>query len=69
MTVRNGEFAFAYWHPAWVCKVHEEVGALMAEHIETKRDEVSGMPKPGIAERNPEGAGGSGQRNGHSFQD
>ena len=20
MTVRGGEFAFAYWHPAWVCE-------------------------------------------------
>ena len=68
-TVRGGEFAFAYRHPAWVCEVHEEVGAPMAEHIETKRDEVSGMSKLGIAERNPEGDGGSSQGNGHSFQD
>ena len=37
--MHGGEFAFAYQHLAWVCEVHEEVGALMAEHIETKRDE------------------------------
>ena len=61
MTVRGGEFAFAYRHPAWVCKVHEEVGAPMAEHIKTKGDEVSGISKPRIAERNQEGDGGSSQ--------
>ena len=42
MTMRCGEFTFAYWHPAWVCEVHEEVGAPMDKHIETKRDEVRG---------------------------
>ena len=36
--MRGGEFAFAYWHPAWVCEVHEEVGAPMAKNIETNRD-------------------------------
>ena len=60
ITVRGGEFAFAYQHPAWVCEVHEEVGAPMAEHIKTKRDEIGGMLKP----RN----GGGSQGNGHSFQ-
>ena len=49
MTVCGGEFAFAYQHPAWVCEVHEEMGAPMAEHIKTKRDEVIGTSKPGIA--------------------
>ena len=41
----------------------------MAEHIKTKRDEVSGMSKVGIAGRNQEGNGGSSQGNGHSFHD
>ena len=45
MTMHGGEFAFAYWHLAWICEVHEEVGAPMAEHIETKCDEVSGKFK------------------------
>ena len=31
---------------SWVCEVHEEVGTPMAEHIRTKRDEVSGTSKP-----------------------
>ena len=31
----------------------------MAKHIKTKRDEVSGMLKPGIVGRNHEGDGGS----------
>ena len=66
-TVHSGEFAFAYQHPAWVCEVHEEVGALMAENTKTKHDEVSGMSKLGIARRNPEGNGGSSQGKGHSF--
>ena len=69
MTAHGGEFAFAYRYLAWVCEVHQEVRAPMAEHIETKRDEVSGMLKPGITERNPEGDGGSSQGNGHSFHD
>ena len=43
--VRGGEFAFAYQHPAWVCEVHEEVGALMAKYIDTKCVEVSGTSK------------------------
>ena len=68
-TVRGGEFAFAYWHPAWVCEVYKEVGALMTEYIETKCDEVSGMSKPQIAGKNQEGDGGSSQGNGHSFHD
>ena len=68
-TVRGGEFAFAYLHLAWVCEVHEEVGAPMAEYIETKRDEVSGMSKLGIAGKYQEGIGGSSQGNGHSFHD
>ena len=68
-TVHGGEFAFAYQHPAWVSKVHEEVGALMAKHIETKHEEVSGMSKPGIVGRNQEGNGGNSQGNGHSFHD
>ena len=63
----GGEFASAYWHPAWVCEVHEVVGALMTEHIETKCDEVSGTSKLGIVGRNQEGGGGSSQGNGHSF--
>ena len=46
------ESAFAYQHPAWVCQVYGEVGAPMAEHIETKHDEVSGTIKPEIAGRN-----------------
>ena len=41
----------------------------MAEHIETKHDEVNGMSKPGIAGRNQEGNGGSSRRNEHSFHD
>ena len=40
-TVHGGEFAFAYQHPDWVCDVHEEVGAPMAKHFETKDDEAS----------------------------
>ena len=67
--MHGGEYAFAYRHVAWVCEVHVEVVALMAEHIKTKREEVSGVPKPGIAERNPEGDGGSSQGNRHSFHD
>ena len=67
--MRCGESAFAYRQRARFSKLHEEVGALMAKHIETKRDEVSGMSKLGIAERNPEGDGGSSQGNGHSFHD
>ena len=69
MTVHGGEFAFACQHPAWVCEVHEEVGAPMAEDIKTKRDEVSGMSNPGSAGRDQEGDGGSSQANGHSFHD
>ena len=68
-TVHGGGFPFAYLHPAWVCGVYEELGAPMAEHIETKRDELSAMSNPGIAERNPKGDGGSSQGNGHSFHD
>ena len=68
-TMRGREFAFAYQHPAQVCEVYEEVGAPMAENIETKRDEISGMSKPGIAGRNQEGDGGISQGNGHSFHD
>ena len=45
MAVRSGESAIAYQHPGRVCKVHEEVGALMAKYIETKRDEVIGSSK------------------------
>ena len=45
MTVHGGEFASAYWHPARVCEVHEEMGALMAKHMEKKRYEVSGTSK------------------------
>ena len=33
----------------------------MAEDIETKCDEVSGVSKLGVAERNPKGYGGSSQ--------
>ena len=43
--VRCGESAFAYRQPARFFEVHEEVGAPMAKHIETKRDEVSGRSK------------------------
>ena len=45
MIVRCGESAFAYWQPARFSEVHEEVGAPMAKHIETKHDEVSGRSK------------------------
>ena len=69
MTVRDGEFAFAYRHPTWVCEIYEEVGAPMAEHIKTKHDEVSGTSNPEIGGRNQEGDGGSSQGNGHSFHD
>ena len=69
MIVCGGEFAFTYKHPAWICEVHKEVGALIAKHIETKCDEVSGASKPRIAGRNQEGDGQSSQGNGHSFHD
>ena len=69
MTVCGGEFAFAYRHPAYVCEVHEEVGALIAKHIETNHDEVSGLSKLGIVGRSQERNGGSSQGNGHSFHD
>ena len=39
----------------------------MAEHIKTKRDEVSGTSKLGIVGRNQKGDGGSSQRNEYSF--
>ena len=68
-SAHGGEFAFTYQHPAWVCEVHEEVGAPMAKHIKTKHDEVSGMSKPGIAGRNQEGKVRSSQGNGNSFHD
>ena len=45
MIVRCGESAFAYRQPARFSEVHEEVGDLMAKHIKTKRDEVSGRSK------------------------
>ena len=41
----GGESAFVYQHQGRVCEVHEEVGAPMAKHIETKRDEVIGSSK------------------------
>ena len=69
MIVCGGEFAFAYQHPAWVCEVHKEVGALMAKYIETKHDDVSGTSKSGIEGRNQDGDGGSTQGNTHSFHD
>ena len=68
-TVDSGGFTFAYRHLAWVCKDYKEVGAPMAEHMKTKRVEVSGMLKPRIARRNQEGDKGSSQGNGHSFHD
>ena len=48
-TMHGGEFA--YWHPAWVCEVYEEVGPPMAEHIETKHDEVSGTSSKELWEK------------------
>ena len=63
----GGEFPFAYQHLAWVCEVHEKVGVQMAEHIETKHDEVSRMSKLGIARRNQEGNGVNSQGNEYSF--
>ena len=49
--VHGGESAFAHQHLAWVCEFHEEGGALITKHIKTKRDEVSGTSKSGIAKR------------------
>ena len=65
--MHGGEFVCAYRHLARICEVYEVVGAPMAKHIETKRDEGSGTSKCGIAERHQEGDGDSSGRNEHSF--
>ena len=41
----------------------------MAKHIKPKHDEVSGMSKRGIVERNQEGDEGNSQVNKHSSHD